>query len=155
MDQIVSHDPEDSYRDPEAKGTAAAITVTAQVSTNRSIVIQTYMDRDAPLREFHGVIDKMSASIDRQEARANLEGLEAEQALEEKTLKQMEEDFLAIPVRAEAQWKAGGRKGDYRPNAQEAAQKLQAENGIKRFRESIKKRAGAIAQCKATIAKVD
>jgi len=155
VDQIVSRDPEDDFAAPDQKGTAAAITVTAQISTNRSIVIQTYMDRDAPVRDYHGIIDKLSVSIDRQEAKANLEGLEAEQALEEKTLKQMEEDFTAIPGRAEAQWIAGGRKGQYKPSPQEAAQKLQAENGIKRFRESIKKRAVEIAKCRGVIAKVD
>ena len=155
MDQIVSRNPEDEYRDPEQKGTAAALTLTAQVSSNRSIVIQTYMDRDAPLSEFHGVLDKLATSIDRQEAKANLEGLEAEQALEEKTLKQMEEDYAAIPERAEAAWQASNKKGPYRPSPQEAAQKIQAANGIKQYRERIKKRVAEIAKCQGIIAKVD
>ena len=155
LDQPHSLDPEDAFASPDEKEIAAQVTMTAQTSSNRSIVMQTYLPRDAALGMYHGVLDKMSTAIDRQEAKANLEGLEAEQALEEKTLKAMEEDYLAVPARARAAWQASGRKGEYKPSPQEQAQKGQAEQGIKRFRESIEKRKGAIAKCRATIAKVD
>jgi hypothetical protein len=155
LDQPHALDPEDTFARPDEKEIATAITLTAAVSSNRQIVMQTYMSRDAALGDYHKVIDKLSAATDRQEAKAQLEGLLAEQALEEKTLREMENEFLKIPDRAEALWQASGKKGPYKPSPAEVTQRGQAEQGIRRFRESIVKRTAEISKCQAVIAKVD
>ena len=155
MDQVISRDPEDEFKSPDEKGTAAAITITAQTSSNRSIVIQTYMDRDAPLTEFHRVVDKMSSTIDRQEAKSQLVDEQTNLALEEKTLKQLEEDYAAMPARAEAAWIASRKKGPYQPSAAELAQKGQVETNIKRYREAIAKRKADIAKYEGVVSRRD
>lgn len=136
-------------------GVAAAITVTAQVSSNRSIVLQTYLPRDATISEYHAVLDKFGAAVDRQEAKEQLEAMQVDQALEERTLKSMEEDFTALPERLQAQWEASSKRGPYKQSPAELAQRGQAEVGIRRYRESIAKRAVEIGKCEAVIAKVE
>jgi len=142
---IKSVDPETAVAD-----VAAAITFTAQVSQNRSIVIQTYMPRDAPVSEFHETLDKMTKSVDRQQAKLDMEELLANLAQEEKTLKGLEEDFLAIEPRAQAVWNAR-KNGPFKLSQQELAQKATARTNIERFREAIAKRNAEIAKCQARI----
>lgn len=147
---VKSLDPEQSVGD-----VAAAITVTAQISQNRSIVIQTYIPRDASLRQYHDVLDKLGASADRQEAKYRLEGLQAELAQHEKTAKSLEEDFTSIETRSAAAWVATGRRGEHKLSPQETAQKSTAKTNIERYRVEIKKIKDEITKCEAVIAKVD
>jgi hypothetical protein len=139
----------------QVKDVAAGITLTAAVSQNRSIVIQTYLPRDATIEQFNALMDKLSLTADRQEAKVRLEEERANLALEEKTLKQFEEDFSQMDARAEAVWQKSGRKGPYRPSPAEVAQKGTAETNIRRYREAITKRKAEISKCEAIIAKVD
>lgn len=147
---VKALDPEQSVGD-----VAAAITVTAQISQNRSIVIQTYIPRDASLRQYHEVLDKLGASADRQEAKYRLEGLQAELAQHEKTAKSLEEDFTSIETRSAAAWAATGRRGEHKLSPQETAQKSTAKTNIERYRVEIKKIKDEIIKCEAVIAKVD
>lgn len=148
-------DPEDAFASPDAKAIATAVTITSQVGTNRNMVLQTYIPRDASIAEYHAICDKLVCTANRQEAMLQLEEEEANLAVEQKTLKQMTEDFHAIEPRAEKAWQASGRKGPYKMNASEAAQKANAETNIRRFQEAITKRQERISKYRAVIAKVD
>jgi hypothetical protein len=150
---VESRDPEASYRAPDEKGMAAAITVTAQISQNRSIVVQTYLDRDAPVGEFHLVLDKFGEAIERQEAKAHLIEAEDNLALEEKTRRQMLEDLGSIETRSQANWERSNKRGQWKLTDAEAAQKTTAATNVKRFDEAIAKRKGEIAKLQAVIAK--
>lgn len=147
---VKSLDPEQSVGE-----VAAAITVTAQISQNRSIVIQTYVPRDGSVRAFHDILDKLGAAADRQEAKYRLEGLQTELAQHEKTAKLLEEDFTGIEARSQAAWTAAGKKGDHKLSANEMSQKSTAKTNIERYRVEIKKIKDEIVKCEAVIAKVD
>lgn len=144
--------------DPEAQGQqaiAVAITVTTQISDKRNIVMQTFMPRDAEVKDIHDVLDKLGKAVDRQEAKYGLEALKANLEVHEKTLKQLEEDFTRIGEASQATWAARGKKGAPELNANERAQKTTTETNIKRYRTEILRIKADIAQHEATVAKVD
>lgn len=147
-------DPERDFASEE-KAVAAAITITAQVSQNRSIVIQTYLERDAGVSHYHTLVDKLTATVDRQEARLQLDELQVLLEQEEKALKQLTEDYNSIEERARVAWAASNKRGEFKLGAQETAQKSTAATNIKRFQEAIAKRKVEISKCKAVIDKVD
>lgn len=143
--------------DPEEgqKAIATAVTISSQVNPNRSIVLQTYMPRDAPVKDYHLLLDKLVRAADRQEAKANLGGLKTSLASTQKTLKQMEEDFGNIETRAAAAWVAKNKKGEPKLSDNEVAQKGIATQNVKRFREEVAKIEAEIAECEAEIARED
>lgn len=152
LDKPEVRDPERDFAPPEQKEIAVAVTMTAQISQNRSIVMQTYIPRDAEVDWYHHMLDKLSKAVDRQEAKASLEAEEANLALEEKTLKQQREDFVAIEERAQTAWEHSRKKGPWPGlTAAEAAQKGTAATNIRRFEEAITKRKAEIAKLKALI----
>jgi hypothetical protein len=154
-DPIEVNDPEAQFASPDVKGMAAAITVTAQISQTRSIVMQTYLDRDAPVTQFHAVLDKFDKAIGRQEAKTNLEENKANLKLEEKTLEQLVEDYNNIEKRAADTWKQRGKQGEPKLTQGEAAQKENAQVTIGRYRDAITKRKGDIARLEAIVAEGD
>jgi ribosomal 50S subunit-associated protein YjgA (DUF615 family) len=142
--------------DPEPRDEiAVAVTMTAQLSEKRSIVMQTYLPRDSAVKVFHDALDKLGSAIDRQEAKYQLEGLRVSLEMHEKTLTQLEEDYGRIDAKATADWLRAGRKGDPKLNANEQAQKGNAEQNIKRYRTEILKVKAEIGKCEASVAKVD
>src|SRR5260221_5938421 len=98
--------------DPEAQGDeiAVAVTVQTQLSANRTIIMQTYLPRDAAPKVFHDTLDKLGSAIDRQDAKYSLKDLQANLEVHEKTLKQLEEDFTRIEAKSQADWTARGKK---------------------------------------------
>lgn len=155
LDQPRNLDPEESFARPDEKEIAAGITITAQVSQNRSIVMQTYLPRDAEVRLYHDTLDKFSRAIGRQEAKESLESELSNLAHEKKTLLQLENDFMQMPARAEMAWKASGKKGEYKPTPNENAQKDQVKTNIEVYRTAIKKREAEISRLRSVIADVD
>jgi hypothetical protein len=155
QDPIEARDPEAQFAPPDVKGMAAAITVTAQISQQRSIVIQTYLDRDAPISMFHDVLDKFDRAIGRQEAKTNLEENVINLAIEERTLKQLTEDFNSIELRSQADWLARNKKGQHKLTQAEEAQKETAKTNIRRYQEAITKRKSDIAKLQGIIAEGD
>lgn len=142
--------------DPEpGPAIAVAITVQTTLTDRRSIVMQTYIPRDAPVVEFHDALDKLGKAIDRQDAKYRLDALLVTMEAHEKTLHQLEEDFNRIDTDASAAWLKRGKKGEPELSANERAQKGNAKQNILRYRMEIKKLQADIDQCKATIAKVD
>ena len=154
-DPIEERDPEAQFASPDARGMAAAITVTAQISQQRSIVMQTYLDRDAPLSLFHGVLDKFDKAIGRQEAKSSVEENEAHLATEEKTMRQLIEDFNSIEVRSIAEWNARNKKGQHKLSQAEEAQKETAKTNIRRYQEAIERRKGDIAKLRGIVLEGD
>ncbi|MDE2471876.1 MAG: hypothetical protein KGL35_24910 [Bradyrhizobium sp.] len=155
LDPIEVRDPERDFASPEAKGIAVAISVTTQISQSRSIVMQTYIDRDADLSEHHLLLDKLCKVSGRQEAKSQLEESELNLALEEKQFGQLKEDYVAIEERSQAAWDASRKKGEHRLSPQEQAQKTTAQTNIRRFQDAIAKRKADIAKLKATIADLE
>lgn len=151
LDSPERRDPEDVYAAPDAKETAAALTFTAQVSQNRSIVIQTYMARDAPVVMYHDVLDKLAKAVNRQEAVLDLESHELNLRVEEDKLKLMKEDFLRIETVAGEAWERSGKKGAFKLGPKEDSARKTSMVNIDRFTDAIAKRKLDIAKLKAII----
>lgn len=126
------------------KDIAAAITLSVQLSQHRSLVFQTYMPRDAGVQEFHGLLDKLGASADRQEAKGRLIDLEAELKMATKMIRQHQEDFQRIEVANEAFWK--GKKGPPKLSPQETQARDQAKISVSRYKEEIARIEGEMAK---------
>lgn len=148
LDRPETLDPEAGFQPPDEKAVAAAITITSQVGTNRSIVVQTYLDRDASLAVFNTVIDKLTKAVDRQEARLQLEALEADLARSKKNLLRASEDFQHIEARAQKAWEQRGKKGAFRLSEAELTQKSQAVGLIERLKEEVTRLEEAIAKAR-------
>src|SRR5215472_1895592 len=152
LDKPESLDPERSFGDVESKAIAVAITVTSQVAANRSIVMQTYLERDAPLGVFNTVLDKLAKASDRQEAKLQLESLQDELKKHESNLQRMIEDYQSIEARSEEQWVKRGKRGEHKLTDAERSQKSTAKTNIERWREEIKKIQVQIAKARGVIA---
>lgn len=155
MDGMDIRDPEAGFQRPDEKAMAVAITITSQVGTNRNMVLQTYIARDSDLSEYHTICDKLVATANRQEAILQLEEELANLELEEKTLKQFEEDYNRIDLTNANNWKARGKKGEPVLSAQETAQKEMAKTSVLRYRDGIVKRKARISKYRAVIEKRD
>ena len=140
---------------PDEKAVACAITITTQVGSNRSIVMQSYIERDAPITAFHGVLDKLNKAVDRQEATLQLEGLEIDLDKHRKKLTQMSEDYQNIEERAQKAWDARGKKGAFRLSEIELTQKVQAGDLLKRMKEEITRLEKEVDKARGVIADVE
>lgn len=152
---IEARDPEAAFASPDAKGMAAAVTFTAQISQHRQIVLQTYLDRDSDVRVFHSVLDKFGKAIERQEAKSQLEENKANLEVEEMQLKRATEDYGNIETRAEAEWVRKRKQGPFKLSDTEAGQKQTAKITIERFKEAVEKRKAEINRLIAVIAAGD
>ena len=155
LDRPEARDPETPFTSPDEKAVACAITITTQVGSNRSIVVQSYMERDAPANMFHDVLDKLNKVVDRQEAKLQLEGLDLDLDKHRKKLVHMAEDFQNIEARAERAWNERGKKGAFRLSEAELTQKTQAGDLLKRMKEEIARLEVEIAKVRGVIADVD
>jgi hypothetical protein len=140
---------------PVLQEPATGVTLSVSLTEGRSLVLQTYLPRDATLHEHHDLLDKLGVAADRQNARYRLEGLRANLEVHKKTLDQLTSDYERIEGRAMEAWMQRGKKGSPVLSATEAAQKSNAEQNIKRYRVEIAKLEAEIAQCEAIVAKVD
>lgn len=134
---------------------ATGVTLSINLSEGRSLVLQTFLPRDAPLKEHHELLDKLGMAGDRQNAKYRLEGLRANLEVHKKTLEQLITDYNSIEARSADAWAQRGKKGAPMLSAAESAQKGNAEQNIKRYRVEITKLETDIAQCEAVVAKVD
>lgn len=155
LDKPDSLDPERDFASETGKAIAVAVTISTQVSSNRSIVMQTYLPRDAHISAFHETLDKLTKATDRQEAKLALEGLEKELAQHQKTRHNLVEDFLTIEVRAQAAFQSRGKRGDFKLSPAEEAQKGTAKTNIERYDTEIKRIEAEIAKARGVILDVD
>jgi hypothetical protein len=139
--------------DAEPKTLAVMVSMTAQIADKRSIVMQTYLPQDAALDAYHGVIDKLTAAIDRQETMLDVVALAETLEHHEATLKQLESDFKAIEPMAQERFERDPRRAGrtFKLSENEIAQKNTAEQNIKRFRTEIAKVRQQLAAAKAKV----
>ena len=148
-------DPEATFASPEEKAVACAITITTQVGSNRSIVVQSYLERDAPLAAYHEVLDKLNKAVDRQEAKLQIESLEADLLRMEVNHGKLVHDYQGIEERSQEAWDARGKKGAFRLSPQELTQKDQAMQTIKAGNDNIARLKADIAKARGVIADVE
>lgn len=145
--------PEVLNPEPPGKEIAAAITWSAQLGEGLSVVVQTYVPRDAGPEMYNRVLDAITLAIDRKAAQYNLRGLKDKLEADEKSLALMTEDFRSIDTRVTANWQKSRKKGEPQMTASEEAAKKTAETNIRRWRDEIAKTKANIAKVEAEIAK--
>ena len=155
LDMPKGIDPEQEYAAPDEKATACAITITTQVGSNRSIVVQTYLARDEDIGVYHVILDKLNKVVDRQEAKLQVEGLEANLDMHKQKLANMAEDYARIEDKAQAAWEARGKKGAFKLSEAELNQKTQAVALIERTKDEIKRLEDEIAKARGVISDVE
>jgi len=129
---------------------AAAITLTAELG-KRQVVIQTYMERDAPIQDFHRLLDKLNETVDRQQAKFQLEAEQLQLEHEEKELKRLIEQHDSIEANARAEFAGRGKRGEFKLTSQQEGQKNQAVANINRLKEHIPWRKAGIAKLEAIV----
>ena len=137
------------------KAAGTAITVQSQVTPRRTIIMQTAIARDLPARDFHELVDKYAAVLDRQEAKSDLATLKLHIERATIDLKAAERDYAAIDIRNAEVWKARGKAGEPKLSATEQTSKVNVANNIKAGRENIEKMHRELKELEAQIAKVD
>jgi Zn-dependent M32 family carboxypeptidase len=155
LDTPERRDPEQTFRDPDEKAVACAITITTQVGSNRSIVVQSYLERDAPISAYHDVLDKLNKAVDRQEAKLQIESLEADLLRMKVNHEKLVNDYQGIEERSQRAWEARGKKGAFKLSEAELVQKNQAANTIKAGKENIARLEADINKARSVIADVD
>lgn len=150
LDTPERRDPEKAFVDPDAKDTACAITISTQMSTNRSMVVQTYLGRDDDIAAYNVVVDKLTRVVDRQEAKLQVESWSVELETRQRNLNHMLEDYQRIEVKAQQAWESRGKKGAFRLSEQELGAKNQAHANISRAREEIERLKNEIAKARGT-----
>ena len=155
LDTPERRDPEQTFRDPEEKAVACAITITTQVGSNRSIVVQTYLERDASLGHYHVVLDKLNKAVDRQEAKLQIENLEADLLRMEVNHGKLVQDYQGIEDRAQKAWDVRGKKGSFRLSEQELVHKEQAMQTIAAGKVNVARLKADIAKARGVIADVE
>ena len=110
---------------------ALGISINAQVSPRRQITVQSFVDRDASGAEIDNLLDKMNASLDRQEAFYAIEDAENQLEVDSNVLVNITrrlaevEDNIRLKAGSET-----GRRAPYKPSAQEEVAKKQAHDSL-------------------------
>ena len=155
LDTPERRDPEQAFAAPDEKAMACAITITSQVGSNRSIIVQTYLDRDADISLYHSVFDKLNKVVDRQEAKLQLEELEANLARSEKTLRHASQDYSGIEERAQKAWEERGKKGAFKLSEPELQKKVQSVDVLNRLKEEIERLKADLVKARGVVHDVD
>ena len=137
------------------KAVGAALTIQSQVTPRKTVIIQTTMARDLPARDFHGMVDKFVAVVDRQELKSDLLTLLLTIETAEWNLKLAEQQYNEIGERAAVEWKRHNKKGELKLSATEDAAKHNCFNNIKQGRENLDRMYRDRKKLEDQIAKVD
>ena len=133
---------------------AIMISVDHQVSEGRIIRFSTGVPRDVSAGVLNGLLDKLAAASDRQQAKHELQRLEDGLKREEKIYVQQQEDLVRLDEEAKARYAASGRKAEWTPDKLTGAQIKDRENAevsIARRRDTIIASREQISKLKAMI----
>jgi hypothetical protein len=135
-----------------AKGIATAFTLQLPLPNGGSIVLQTYLDRDADVSVYHETADKLYRVYERQSWKSELIDINTALAADEVMEKGLLEDFERIEGDHAALWKQRGKKGDPVLGQKEEAARENVKTNVKRVRAEIEKKKAAIIELEAKIA---
>lgn len=140
--------------DPAAavKDIAAAVTYSVQLDRNRSFVFQTYIPRDADVKEYRDLVDKLTGSVERLELEEMIRGVEADIATDELGMDAALENFNAIGEKNAADWKRRGKKGEPVLTAAEEQNKRNFAITVKGFKAKIEQKKAGLEALKAKLA---
>lgn len=137
----------------EGKEIGTGIQLQSQLGSKRVLVFNAAISRDAPVGEYHKLVEKLSAVCDRQELRFTLEDLEKDLVTHEEGLAGAQEAFLTVDENNAKEWQRRGKSGPPKLSDSERAAKMQAATNIEVFKSKIKQRQIAIEEIKGKLAK--
>ena len=106
---------------PPSPPLATALTVQVQMDGGkRTIIAQTYIDRDAEASAYNAVLDRLSRAIDRQEDYYVLQQLRRHIEAVEADLRTKEVDQSSYESTLRAAWVSRGKRGEFTLSDQEA-----------------------------------
>jgi hypothetical protein len=134
---------------------AVAITFNATIGPQRTIIFQTHIERDLPVRDYNELLDKLTSAVRRQEAKGELIDeqmlLEAERFKYDLTVKQ----YSAIEEKNKKDWVKRGKKGDPTLSDAEVQGQLNCKTSMEAGKEAIKKKEARVLELRGIIEKVD
>jgi hypothetical protein len=142
--------------DVTATGTPAlglSLSVNLDKQGQRTLVLQTHVEREASAEDLNAVLDRMARASDRQAAYYELDQERAFLRQEETQARQLAEDLQRIDKTNAARFAASGRKGEYRANPKEEQERNNVVGTQKRYAEAIEARKARIAELEAKLGK--
>lgn len=133
----------------ECEAVAIGVSFSHQVSTERSIVMQTHVARDSSDTLLNAVLDKMRDAIDRQVAGHRVKELRKSLEMQKKQLRRVKEDLIRIDAQSERAWLIAGKKGPYKPANELVQHRENARVTEERFKEEIRDIENEIAAMEA------
>jgi hypothetical protein len=135
----------------DVKDPGIGLSIQVQVSKNHQIVAQTFVGRDDDVAVLDELLDRVTASIDRQEAKYRLIGLRVDLEVHDAGFARMLKNMEDVEAENRAKWEQGKRTGPYKLSAAERQQKVQAERNKEQWIENRKKLEREIAECEALL----
>lgn len=103
----------------------------------RQLVLQTHLPLDGSVGDLNNALDKMSRAADRQAAKYLAKALRRSLAMQTKQLRRVTEDLAHQDDASQLAFKASGKKGVYRLNDQQEANRRNVLVTQERFKEEI------------------
>lgn len=150
MDDVTRMDPDQFVKQDIAVG----ISVTTQVGPS-NVVLTTCIERDAPVGDFHALVDKLGLVVDRLNLKREVEGLKATLENTRRNAKLSVEQGMLLEQRSQRDWQAKGKKGNWHLSPKEEADKQTHLTNVEASRASMDLLQKKIEELEAQIAKVD
>ncbi len=102
----------------EAASPAIGFSITTQLDDKHAIVAQTHVAQDASSAQINAVLDKVMAAIERKEMQGELEMWKRRLYSSKTNIEMLKGDQVRQATSAVDEWKAQGKRGEYKPSAQ-------------------------------------
>ena len=106
---------------PAGAAPALGFSITANIHGSAQIVAQSFVPFESDDAGINAALDKVMKAIARQQAKYQVKDLKRKQEQEEIVLRDQIEKVANLQNTAVAEHAASGRRGEYKPNAQQAA----------------------------------
>ena len=97
---------------------AIGFSITVQLDDKHAIVAQTHVAQDASSSEINSVVDKVMAAIQRKEDQGELEMWKRRLYSSRTNVDMLKADQMRQAASSVDEWKAQGKRGEYKPSAQ-------------------------------------
>ena len=133
------------------KDPSIGVSYNVQIAGSKSLVLQTFVARDADIAALNAALDKMRVAAERQAAFAALVDLQKELKQNEEFQARHAERMAQVDENLKAAWGRGNRKGDIVLTAKERTEQQQAYANAEELKRIHAKLVKSIADVEATI----
>ena len=120
-----------------------------------TIILQTHVERDLPVRDYHSLLDKLASVAGRQEAKFDIIDAQARLDADRSNYEQAAQRYVEIDANNKRVWAERGKKGDPKLSEAEYQNKLNLAVTLKANKEGMKKKEENIDRLRRIIEKVD